>query len=635
VSSAGPIRFAGMCTVYSKNAIPQLTSAAMYQGRCWRALRCRYHAVSMKRLETTSSKQQHDARPAGHGGGVCPVPARRATPARAGVLALLPVLALSCRVPQIDPAGATSAGNEVARATGFAGVVSSASPEATAAGVAVLAAGGNAIDAAVAVSMALAVTEPSGSGLAGQTFFLVHPPAGSPLVIHGTSYAPASIPEEIERSDLRGRRAASVPSHVAVLDTVWRRFGSGRLSWSRLLEPAIRYAEEGFRLGRFRQRSVARYARALRRDPVTARIFLGADGAVPAEGSLVRQPALAGTLRRLAEAGADDFYRGSIARTIARDMERHGGWITFEDLAGFPEPRVVEPLRGTYRGLDVATLPPPAGGWVVLQALGILEAAHPGAPPESRVERTIWTAEALRAAHGSRLERPVEDLRDYEDDVRRRIRPERAREIVRDIDEEGSGETTHFCVVDGDGFVVAVTQSLNAYFGARVVCEELGLLYNDYLRELVTGDPDHPFAVRPGAMPYSSMSATVLSRDGRPVLALGSPGSRRIISAVVQVVRKVVEDAAAIGAAVAAPRIHAVPEEDGLLFEVRPRSRALLAALEERGFRISIPLSSLNAGELDPYFGGVHAVALEDGAWRGAADPRRDGVATRAVRGRD
>jgi gamma-glutamyltranspeptidase/glutathione hydrolase len=506
------------------------------------------------------------------------------------------------------------------------GVVAAATPEAAAAGSEILRAGGNAIDAAVAVAFALGVTEPAGSGLGGQAILLVHPPGGKPFVLNGSTRAPRSTPPEVGRRDLLRRRASTVPSLVRVMDFAWRSHGSGKLGWPELLAPAARLADEGFALGPFRHAALARYAAVLREDATATSELLAEGGALPEVGSLTRRPLLARTLRRLARAGAADFYDGELARAIADDMAEHGGWISLEELASFPEPPVLPPLEGSYRGWTVYSLPPPAGGWVVIQTLHALEHAAPAALAMESPSRAVWLAEALRIAHRSRRDDPVRDLVDYEKGVARRIRKQTLRPVIEELRLPGRGETTHFCVVDADGMVVSATLSLNAYFGARVMHPRLGFLYNDYMREFQTQDPAHPFALRPGGRPYSSMSATILARDGEARLALGSPGSRRIISAVVQVVSGWTDAGLDVASAVAAPRLHVVPETNALFVERRPDSRALLRDLERRGFRVALPLGSLARGEHDPYFGGVHAVAFDEKAgWRGAADPRRDG----------
>ncbi|MEY3041715.1 MAG: hypothetical protein RLZZ174_797, partial [Pseudomonadota bacterium] len=222
------------------------------------------------------------------------------------------------------------------------GVVSSATPEATAMGAAVLEQGGNAVDAAIAISLALGVSEPAGSGLAGQTVMLVRSPSGVTEVIHGTTWSPAKLPAQVTAAQLHyGHSAASVPSTPKVLDLAHRRYGSGVLSWAELVEPAADLAEEGVILGPFRARAFQFYGAALAEQDAARRLFLNPEGRPWVVGDRFRQPVLAKTLRRLAGAGAEDFYRGTLAQAIAEDMAANGGWITAEDLATFPEPAIV------------------------------------------------------------------------------------------------------------------------------------------------------------------------------------------------------------------------------------------------------------------------------------------------------
>ncbi|MFT4840998.1 MAG: gamma-glutamyltranspeptidase/glutathione hydrolase [Candidatus Azotimanducaceae bacterium] len=497
--------------------------------------------------------------------------------------------------------------------SGRAAAVSSATPEATAIGVDVLRRGGNAMDAAVAISLALGVSEPAGSGIGGQVFILRHAPGEPAVVINGSTRAPGVIPGEVTGADLVGRRAATVPSAVAVLDLAHRRFGSGKFSWSELVLPAAKLAEHGVTMGPFRQAAVLRYAPA---------------------GFGDRGPALAATLRQIASGGAEVFYRGDLARGIAADMAANGGWMTYEDLANFPAPVIQPALEGSYRGYRVHTLPPPAAGWVVLLALNMLEQA----PLEELVTEAgqiDWMATALRTAHTTRMENPVGDGTQNEGRLRRYTSKEEAaaRHAERLAERHvGSGETTHFSVVDGDGVMVTVTQSLNNYFGAKVAHPKLGFLYNDYMREFVRGDASHAFALAPSALPFSSMSATILSKDGKAVFGVGSPGGRRIVSAVVQVTSNWVDQDMGLEAAVAAPRIHVVPETQRLFVETAfappVLSPDLLLSLERRGFRVVVPHTSLDRRGLSPYFGGVHAVSVTVNGPRAAADPRRDGVGT-------
>jgi len=504
------------------------------------------------------------------------------------------------------------------------GVVAAASPEAAATGAAILDRGGNAIDAAAAVSLALGVTEPAGSGIGGQASLIVHRPGEAPFVINGTSFAPRGVPTDADASDLVGHRATTVPTCLRVLEFAWRRYGSGRIGWDGLVEPAIRFAVDGFPLGAFRHRALVRHAAGIRRNGAATQLLLP-EGSVPEPGSTIRQPVLGATLERIARGGVEEFYRGAIAQEITDDMAAHDGWLTLEELETVPDPAVLTPLRGSYRGWEVYTMPPAAAGWVVLLALNVLERAPGGALAIDGPSRLVWLVEALRIAHRQRQRRAFADAAVAESTLSGELSKERAKQRVRSSMRGGAGETTHFSAVDRDGTVVGVTQSLNSYFGAKTASRKLGFMYNDYMREFVVGIERHPFALRPGAVPLSFMSASILARGGKPALVLGSPGDDRIVSAVVPVISQWVDVARPVQDAVAAPRVHTARGEAALL-EAPPVEPNALIGLERRGYTVYQPLSSLFTGRLNPYFGGVHAVALEDGIWVGAADPRRDGA---------
>lgn len=532
------------------------------------------------------------------------------------VVLLLSACVLSCTSPHVNAQA----------------VVSSSTPEATEAGMEILKAGGNGIDAAVAVSFALAVTEPAGSGLFGQTFMLIHPSDKKPFVINGTSLAPMKLPAKISPEEIIGRRATTVPSTIRVLEYAWKNYGSGRITWKQLLAPAIRAAETGYPLGYFRQRSLARYASRLIDDKVTAAMYLPKENGLVPTGTLIKSPQLAKALRRLAEAGADDFYKGQIATDIADDMKANKGWITLKDLNEFPQPKVVAPLQDKYRGYDVYTLPPPTGGWVVLLALNILERAPKGSLAlEGSDPRVIWLAETLRVGHSFRIDSPITDFQKYANQVAKKIDDGTIEKLIQSMElpkpKTSGGETTHFSLVDNEGTAVAVTASINAYFGAQVAHPKWGFLYNDYMHEFVVNQPDNPYNLRPKGIPYSSMSGTILAKDGKPEFVVGSPGSQRIISAVVQVLSHYVDVKAGVKRAVDAPRLHVVPENN-LFLEARQTSYRsdLLLKLELRGYDIVRPLTSLYRENLNPFFGGVHAVGKEKDGWEGGADPRRDGV---------
>lgn len=517
-------------------------------------------------------------------------------------------------------------------ADGFAGVVSSATPEATALGVSVLERGGNAIDAAVAVSLGLAVSEPAGSGIAGQTVLLVRHPDGETFVIHGTTWSPSQLPNNVTEEQLRyGHTASSVPSTLMVLDLAQRRYGSGKVSWSELVTPAAELAEQGFVVGPFRQKAFRDYRDDIARQPAAASIFLKADGMPYAPGEVFRQPKLAMTLRRIATAGAADFYSGQIASAIVADMEANGGWITRDDLESFPQPAIVEPLTSTYRGYIVATLPPPFGGWVMLQILNILEQFPQNVLAEDSSARRLALLDAMRIGHGTRRRNPVPSFTDYQQDVAVKISKTEAKRLLAENRGELGGETTHFSVVDAEGWVVAATQSIDSYFGAKVVHPQLGFLYNNYMQGFRLEDDGSPYVLKEKEMVLSSMSGTIVARGDKPVLVLGSPGSSRIISAVAQVTSYWIDIRQDIKAAVGAYRVHGLPEDRSYI-EGPEVPNDLLLGIAQHGFVLRRPAYGVADGHLDPYFGGVHAIAFEQGEWVGTADPRRDGRAAYAMK---
>ena len=524
------------------------------------------------------------------------------------VSALAALSFISCS----DKAGSTS------------GVISSGSSESVNAGKKIFELGGNAIDAAIAISFALAVTEPAMSGLGGQGQFLIHIPGEEPLIINGTSFSPSNLPDSLDKSDLLKHKATTVPSMVRTLDYLWKNYGSGNVSWDELLGPAIKYAEDGFQFGEFRY-SVLKYkAEDLRKDPVTRKLFLNKDGSLPKRGKYFKQKILAKTLTRIATEGADEFYSGKIAQQIAEDMKLNNGWITIDDLNNVPVPIEIPAIKGNYRGYDIYTMSPPGGGWVIIQALNILKQFPQEKLTIDSKERLLIIAQALQIAHKSREDYPVEDLTNYNEEVISKTSGDEAKQLLVESEYDNNGETTHFSVVDENGIVVSATLSINNYFGSKAANPQLGFLYNDYMNEFKINQPDHPFNLRPNAMPYSSMTPTILMKDGKPVMAIGSPGSARIISAIVQVISLWVDAGLGIDEAVNQNRIHVTPAKE-LYFENDNLPEEEKAVLFNSGFTFSNSPSEIIINGLNPYFGGVHAVAFENLEWNGAADPRRDG----------
>ncbi len=511
------------------------------------------------------------------------------------------------------------------------GTVSSASPEASLAGIDILKKGGNAIDAAVAISFTLGVTELAMSGLGGGSQVLFAPVGQAPISINGTTYSPASSPRDAVKSDLKYHTRSTIPSTVKVMDYIWKKYGSGKLSWAELLEPAIKYAEDGFAVGPFRHMVYKKYEKSLSESPHHTQFFLLKDGRIPGPGDTIQQLVLAGTLKRLAQFGADDFYQGEIAKEIAQDMAENEGWISFEDLQSFPNPQELKPLNINYRDHQVYSQPPPCGGWTTLLILNLLAESPADQLQYGTSERIMKLAEALALAHIDRRDSPVTDLKDYHQAVNEKLSQKHTNYLLNTSSnstlslKEKEGETTHFSVVDKEGNAVAITASINAYFGAKAASPKLGFLYNTYMDDFKLGEPDHPFAIRPLAMAYSSMSPTIVQKNGETKLIIGSPGSARIISSVAQLTQLWIDSELGIEKIVALPRFHTVRHK--FYAEDMPAiPNEWVQLLRKKGFTIGYPTYDLTTGNLNAYFGGVHAIALENGIWVGAADPRRDGL---------
>jgi gamma-glutamyltranspeptidase/glutathione hydrolase len=505
------------------------------------------------------------------------------------------------------------------------GLVSSATPEASKVGEQIFLKGGNAIDVAVAVSFALGVTEPAMSGLGGGTQVLLSIKNGKPFAINGTTLSPANTPTNMADT-LTYHRRSTIPSTVKVLDYLWRTYGSGKVSWSELLDPAISLAENGFTVGKFRAKVYNQYEAKLLKSKFNTSFFLIDGNRIPVENEILKQPVLANTLKRLAKFGANDFYIGEIAKDIAKDMQKHNGWITMKDLQDFPQPNEVPALVSSYKEMNVFSQPPPCGGWTVLLALNVMELLS----KEHTLNNTDIT-EALYIAHNDRDVDPITDLVNYDSIVNIKVSKDYAEllltnnsDLNKKKENNESGETTHFSVVDPFGNVIAVTSSINAYFGSLSASSDLGFLYNTYMDDFIFENPDHPFAIRPNAMAYSSMAPTIVQQDGENVLVLGSPGSERIISSVAQITAKWIENND-IDKLIKDSRIHV--SKNNLYLEDQDDYISINKYILEK-FELQNKHANKNlviTKGLNAYYGGIHAIAKENEKWVGVADPRRDG----------
>ncbi len=527
------------------------------------------------------------------------------------------------------------------------GMVAAQEATATRVGVAILAAGGNAVDAAVGVGFALAVSLPRAGNLGGGGFMLVHDTASDATVaIDYRETAPAAAGRDmfldgtgaVDKKLARfSHRSAGVPGTVAGLALALRRYGT--MSLAEVMAPAIRLAEDGIVVSRGLARALESRRERFVKWPATMAAFYKPGGSAYRPGEVLKQPDLASTLKLIARDGTDAFYKGEIAEAIAAEMAAHGGLITGADLAGY---RAVlrRPVTGRYRGHEIRSMPPPSSGGVhLIQILNILEGFPIRELGHNGAETIHLMAEAMKLAYADRSAHlgdpdfwpvPVAGLtaKAYAAKLRATIDRARARPAAEiapgrpEIDE--SAETTHFSVIDKAGNVVANTYTLNFSFGSGIVAAGTGILLNNEMDDfsakpgvpnaygLIGGEAN---AVRPGQRPLSSMTPTILFRDGRPLLATGSPGGSRIITTVAQVILNIVDHGMNPAAATAAPRIHHQWLPDRLRVEpgLSPDTLALLAG---KG----------HAVEVGRAMGSVQSVMRTELGFFGVADPRRTGA---------
>jgi len=535
------------------------------------------------------------------------------------------------------------------------GVVASTNEIASKVGVDIMRRGGNAVDAAIAVAFALAVTHPAAGNLGGGGFMMIRLKDGRSTAIDYREMAPAAATRNIyldkngnviegDGGSIEGYRAAGVPGTVRGMELALKKYGSGRLSWSQLIEPARRLAANGFTVNYTLARGLRGNREYLSKYPETKRIYLN-NGKFYNEGDVFVQPDLAATFTRLQQRGPNEFYMGQTAQLIAADMKRHNGLLTLEDLRGYVA-KERQPLRGNYRGYEVISMPPPSsGGAVLIEMLNILEGYDFKKMDWASSDRYHLMTEAMRRAFADRAEYmgdtdyvkvPIAGLVDkkYAAQLRNGINPLRASssEQVKAGKPLGyeSEETTHFTVVDGEGNAVSNTYTLNNSYGSAVVAKGTGLIMNDEMDDFAAkpGTPNlygliqgERNAVAPHKRPLSAMTPTfVLRKDGTLWFAVGSPGGPTIINTVLDVITNVVDYGMNIQQAIDAPRIHHQWLPDELVFEPYGLSGDTQNALAARGHKLAKPR----------YLGDCEGIMIEEktGMRLGATDPRRsDGLA--------
>lgn len=502
------------------------------------------------------------------------------------------------------------------------GMVATAHFRATEVGKEILEQGGNAVDAAVAAAFALGVCEPQACGLGGQTMMLIHVADGGRIVaLDGSSRAPsrAVIDPYLsnQASKFSGYTAATVPSTPAVLAYTLERYGT--FEFERILEPSIRLAREGYQITELQHKLLRREVQAVKKGN-SGGLFLR-DGERPFPiGSVFKQPVLADTYARLADKGAEDFYTGEIADCIHEDMEWNGGFIQKDDLAMIPYPIEREPVSCRFGNMHVFTMPPPGAGRTLIEILNILRKFPTGNRNPDTPEGALLLAEIMRRAQLDRKDRPFEPNFYPQVDDCRMLSSDYAKLVADQVRSrvKNSGETTHLSVMDRDGNVVSLTQSIERVYGAKVATPQLGFLYNNYMCAFEYEDITNPYYLRPNAVPWASVAPSIVFRAKRPWLAIGSPGSERIVSTLAQVLVRLRYQSPFD--AVAAPRMHCsyngkVSLEAACMRDDIPKT------LRKRGFHIDVrePRSF--------YLGCVQMVLHENGEFIGVADPRRDGSA--------
>jgi gamma-glutamyltranspeptidase/glutathione hydrolase len=515
-------------------------------------------------------------------------------------------------------------------------------------GTDVLRRGGNAVDAAVATGFAMAVTYPRAGNLGGGGFMVIHsverhedvaidyretaPAATTPGIFLG----PDGKPDNAKSRD--SALGIGVPGTPAGLALALEKYGSGKFALSELLQPAIDLARNGVLLADDSADTLPEWHGRLARWPSAAKIFSRADGASLREGDTLLQTDLADTLSAIATQGPRGFYEGMVAEKLVKAIGDAGGIMTVDDLKSY-KPAIRVPVRGTYRGYDIVSMPPPSSGGVgLVESLNILEGFPLAEMKQGSAASLHILIEAMKRAYADRahylgdpafVSAPVATLttKDYAAKQRASIDLDHATPWVDALSvtppREGSN-TTHFSVVDGLGNAVSNTYTLNFSYGVGLVADGTGVLLNNELDDF-TAAPGASNAYGlvgfeanlpgPGKRPLSSMSPTIVLKDGKPVLVTGSPGGSRIISTVLQVIVNVLDYHMDVAAAVAAPRLHHQWLPDEVRIE-RGFGEETLDALRAKGHRIVEPMGQTSA----------NSIAVTPSGLFGAPDPRTRGA---------
>lgn len=546
--------------------------------------------------------------------------------------------------------GCATVSTEVAdpsrEALGLNGMVAAAHPLASQVGIDILKAGGNAVDAAVAVGFALGVVEPNASGIGGGGLMLIwFADSGTVVFIDSRETAPAAATADMFYLDENGKvkpdgrgfnpavhggMSVAVPGEVAGLLAAHGTYGT--MSRDQVMQPAIDFAEQGITVSPVLAGIIADNYEALANFPASEEIFLD-DGFPKEPGSTIKNPDLGNTLRLIAGQGRDAFYHGPVAQSIVDAVQEDGGLITMEDLAGF-DVSFREPVKSSYREYEIISAPPPSsGGTHVIELLNIMENFDVEEMGLNSARSIHAWAEAQKLMYADRaefmgdsdfIEVPLQGLtsKQYAREQFNRIDMNSVMEHAASGDPAimDSGSTTHFSVVDRYGNMVAYTKTINHFFASGITTPGTGIILNDQMDDF-DKRPGQANSIAGGKRPLSSMSPTLMLKDGKPFATIGSPGGKRILSTVAMLISDLVDFDMDIQSAINTPRINNY-ESGALKIEARiPVS--VQNELREMGHQILVKK------DFDLYFGGAQGVVIDQktGVLHGGADPRRDGKA--------
>lgn len=511
-------------------------------------------------------------------------------------------------------------------------------------GAEIMAKGGNAVDAAVAMGFALGVCEPFTSGLGGGGLATIHTAEGENFFIDFREVAPAAATLDLyvdangesNGNTQEGGLASGVPGEVAGLLYLLEHHGT--MSREEVMEPAIRIANEGFTVSTYCANAISDAYEKTQKFPEMAKVYLDENGLPWEEGAVITNPDLGKALQLIADQGADAFYKGEIGEAMVATLAKYDGVMTMDDLAGY-EVHELEPVTGDYRGYTVISSPPPSsGGTHLIEILNILENFDVASMEVNSAEYVHLFAETFKLAFADRAKYmadtnfvtvPLGGL------TSQAYADKRAQDIDLNVAMEQAApddpspyehtDTTHFSVADVDGNCVAITKTINYYFGSGVMVDGYGFMMNNQMDDFST-DPESVNKIEPGKKPLSSMSPTVvLKPDGSPFLVLGTPGGSRIFSGVAEVISRVIDSKMDLHTAISVPKIWNCSNKNNLQYEEPLKGYEQYALSDETVAK----LTEMGHGELKTTRSGAFQciMFMDDGTLYGTADPRQDGKA--------